>query len=517
MTFLRLQRLNSIHITGLINIVISLLVSGLSFYSLTLIAQKFGGSAGSDAYFFLLSISTLFIGLIGALFTTILLPIFLELKNSSDQKAASWFFSSILSWCLIIIIPLGLLSYFFYDFFYGIFSKFSYYQILENRFILIYFAPIFVVGVISELFRAIILALGDYFIAALGALFQPLFIVIALFEFSDQLHEESIAISLLIAKIAALILLLLVAVFNNKLEISINFKKNSSTVKFVKVAFPYWSGNLITSFATFFFDYLSSGLGPGILTSVSYAQRIFSLPTALLVNPILEIARTKFAESQVAQDKKTFLMHYNKLIEFVIYLTIPIGFFYFFFAEEIVATLFQRGAFNSDSVAISAACLKIFAISIPYTSLFMVNGRACESFQRLKWPSIFGTLGNLLMMLLAYIFIQEFGYIGIPYARLTIDLIYFFPFGFIALILFYGKVELLFFAKRVAIGCISSLLTLLVYYFFGKNYLLGYEHSSILLMATLAISFFATYFFLAIAINFSSISALKLINNGIFK
>ncbi|WP_189241308.1 lipid II flippase MurJ [Polynucleobacter asymbioticus] len=499
---MKLQKLSSFHISSLINLVISLVVASLSFYSFTLIAKKFGGSAGSDAYFFLLSIATLFTGMVGALFTTILLPIFLELKNSADQKAASWFFSSIFSWSLIIIFPIGLLTYFYYDAFYAQFSKFNPNQILDNRSVLIYFAPIFIVGVISELFRAVVLALGEFFIAALSALFQPLFIVIALFEYSDQLHEEAIAISLLTSKIITLILFFLVASFKNKLKISINFKKNSSAIKFVKIAFPYWSGNLITNLAIFFVDYLSSGLGPGVLTSISYAQRIFALPTTLLVNPILEIARTKFSESQVKQDKQAFLIYYNKLIEYVIYLTIPIGCFYFLFAEEIVAALFQRGAFNSDSVAISAACLKIFAISIPFVSLFMVNGRACESFQKLKWPSIFGTLGNLLMMFITYIFINKFGYLGIPYARLAIDLIYFFPFGFIALTLFFGSLELIFFIKKIAVGIIASSIAMAIYFISGIGSL--FKDSPISLMGFIfyGLIFFIIYIAIIFAIHY---------------
>lgn len=502
MIIIKLQKLSSFHVSSLINIVISLVVAALSFYSLTLIAQKFGGSTGSDAYFFLLSITTLFTGVIGALFTTVLLPILIELKNNSSERAASQFLSSILSWSLIIIFPIGLFSYFYYDAFYVQFSKFSPNQILNNRSILIYFAPIFIVGVVSELFRAIILAAGEYFMAALGALFQPLLIVIALFKYSDQLHEEAIAIALLVAKFTTLILFFLMAVFKNKIKISISFNKNLSTIKFVKVGFPYWSGNLITNFSTFFFDYLSSGLGPGILTSISYAQRIFSLATALLVNPILEIARTKFSEAQVKQDKKEFLNYYNRLIESVIYLTTPISFFCFFFAEEIVSSLFQRGAFNSDSVAISAACLKIFAISMPLTSIFMVNGRACESFQRLIWPSLFGTLGNLLLILFTYIFVTKFGYIGIPYARLGIDFLYFLPFGFIALKLFYGQFEITSFLNIIVQAAIASFLSVIIALLINEKF---FKYSkSIILLLFISIIFFGIYLLVILFIKYQS-------------
>ena len=497
--FLKMSKLSNFHISSLVNIAISITVAALTFLSLMFIAKRFGGSSGSDAYFFLLSITTLFTGLIGALFTTVLLPIFLELKSNSGHKIASEFFSSIFSWCILIILPIGLLSYFYYEPFYTLFSKFSSSLILDNRSILIYFGPIFVIGVLLEIFRATVLAFGEYVLAALGALFQPLFVLIALFEFSDQWHEESIAIALLCAKFLALVLISSVAVFKNNLAISLNFKKNPSSIQFVKVGFPYWSANLITSFATFFFDYVSSGLGPGVLTAISFAQRIFALPNTLLVLPILEIVRTKFSESQVKKDKELFLLHYNKIMELAIYLSIPIAVFYFFYAQEIVAALFQRGAFNSDSVAISATCLKIFAISIPFTSLFMVNGRACESFQKLQWPSIFGTIGNLIMILFTYLFISRFGYIGIPYARLAVDSLYFFPFGFIALSIFLGKLELRFLIKKLGIAIISSCLLIFIYKN-GLDTLIDSNSMSIIYLACI----FTSYVFLYVIIIFLS-------------
>lgn len=493
MAILKLEKRGAIHTSGLINIALSIFSAAISFYSLMLIAKTYGASSGSDAYFFLISITTLFTGLMGALFATVVLPIFIELKRESGKKEASIFFSSILSWCLIITLIIGLISYYFYNHFYISFSRFSSLQIYENRAILIYFGPVFIVGVLSELFRSAILASGEFVVAALSALLQPLFTVIAIFQYSNKLHEEAIAIAFLIAKIAVLTLFLSVSVFRNKLEITINFKKNLSTSKFLKVGFPYWSGNVITNFATFFFDYISSGFGPGILTSISYAQRVFSLPIALLVNPVLEIARTKFSESQVENDKKNFMLLYRNLATFVIYLTTPVGLFFFFFASDIISILFQRGAFDSNSVSISANCLKVLAISVPFSALFMLNGRACESFQRLKWPSIFGTFGNLMMILLTYVLINNLGYIGIPYAKLLIDLLYFLPFGFIAFGLFSGEFEIFFFIRKLFFAATASILAVLISSLSGLVHLLDDRNYGLIKLSEFSACFFIIY------------------------
>ena len=119
-------------------------------------------------------------------------------------------------------------------------------------------------------------------------------------------------------------------------------------------------------------------------------------------------------------------------------------------STEIISAMFQRGAFGPANVATSAACLQIYALSIPFSCLFSVNGRACESFQRLLWPSIFGSVGNLLMIAFTFAFVASTGYIGIPLARLAIDSLYFLPLGFVAFHRFGGSLHLAIPVKTLA-------------------------------------------------------------------
>jgi len=455
--------------SGIKNIAISVVVAALSFYSLTLVAWKFGGSTGSDAYFFLFSLTTLASGMISSLFAAVFLPVFVELKIRAGVTEASEFAGSILTWCILLILPLGIAAYVSYDAFYSMVSKFTHAQIIDVRFVLIYFAPIFVISVLSEFFRTLVLALGQYTSAAIGAVFQPAFLILSLFLLSGHLQEESLALSLLIAKLAVLVFMFIVVIKKERLRIPLLLKRNAATSRFVKVSAPYWGANLITNLATFFFDYMATGLGAGVLTSISYAQRIFTLPTTLILNPILEIAYTKFSESHARKDSKTFSMHYNKLLQLVLYLTIPIAALYFFIPEIIISSLFQRGAFGKEGVSIAASSLKVFAFSVPLVCLFMVNGRACESFQRLVWPSFFGTIGNLMMIGATLFFVERMGYLGIPYARLAMYLLFFLPFGFVALYLFAGKLNLSSVWKSGTTALVASLLPISAYFYSGLN------------------------------------------------
>jgi len=444
----------SIKRDGAKNIFISVFVAGASFYSLTLIANHFGGSLGSDAYFFLASLSNLASGILGSLMGTVFLPAFIKLLAHTDKSDAYRFASSIFSWCLLILCVFAIPSLVWNEQFFMFVSRFDATKISQINQILNYFSPIFILSVLSEFFRVIALSIGKFSTAALTAFFPPFFLIIFIALFGETLQEVALVASLLLAKVAALIMLIVV-VSRHGVHVRFNLTKNPDTFRFVKSSAPYWAANVVTNAATFYFDYQASGLGAGVLSALAYANRIFMLPIVVFLNPLVEISRTRFAQLQATGDQVLFNNLYNKLVAFAVYFSMPVASIYLISSQEIISALFQRGNFQPEDVKIAASCLAVYAWSLPFTSIFQINGRACESFQRLFWPSVFGTFGNLIMIALTYYFTALYGYTGIPLAKVAVELFYFLPFGFIALQLFGGMPHYVHIAKSVGAASIS--------------------------------------------------------------
>jgi putative peptidoglycan lipid II flippase len=435
-------RSDSVRRAGIKNVLISVVVAAASYFSLTLIARTFGGSVGSDAYFYLASLTTLASGLIGSLLATVFLPAFIELQIRAGREEANRFASSVFSGCLVLCAIAAAIAAIWHTRFFLQVSRFDAAHLADMRPVLLYFAPVFLIGVMAEFFRVLALASGKFSTAAVTALFAPVLLILFIAAFADSLHEESLAASLLCAKVMTLVLLVFVVVQQTDVRIRLMWWPDTHTFRFVRSSVPYWSANVVTNVATFYFDYMASGLGAGVLTSLAYAQRIVSLPTAVFLNPLMEIARTRLALAQANRDDVGFNRQYNALLGLALYFSIPIAGLYMVLDREIVSGMFQRGAFGPANVDISAACLFIYAWTIPLSALFMVNGRACESYQRLTWPAVFGTVGNLAMMVATSVLVSHMGVLGIPFAKLASDALYFLPFGFIALTLFGGRPDL---------------------------------------------------------------------------
>jgi len=428
----------SIRRSGTKNILISVFVAGTSYYSLTLIAKHFGGSQGSDIYFFIVSLSTLTAGIIGSLLGTVFLPAFINLLTNSDKAEADRFVSSIFSWCLLLSFVVSIPTIIWNEQFFMIVSKFDEFQISQMHQILRYFAPLFLLSVLTELFRVIALSIGKFSTAAITAFFPPFFLIIFLAYLGDKLHEEALVASLLFAKIAALIMLVIV-VSRNGVRVRLDLTKNLHTFQFINSSVPYWSANVITNSATFYFDYQASGLGTGVLTAISYANRVFMLPVSVIIAPLVEIARTQFALYQSKGDREGLNNFYNKFLSLTFYITIPISSIILLTREELVSALFQQGKFLSSNVLQTSDILFIYTWTIPVMAMFLVNGRICESYQKLFWPSFFGTIGNLSLIFITFTLTEKLGYIGIPAAKLVIEYFYFLPFGFMMFIIFGGR------------------------------------------------------------------------------
>lgn len=182
------------------------------------------------------------------------------------------------------------------------------------------------------------------------------------------------------------------------------------------MAIPIGGSVLINQINTVIDRVFASTLGVGITSSLCYADKIQLLPYTLVVSVIIIICtpriNTYFAQGD--QNKGVFYIKLATLV--TIYLSIPVVFILCPFSYPIVQLIFERGGFDTESTIITSSCLRFYALGIPFYAFREISSVALMANLRkdlILKNSIISILLNIIMNL---VFVQSFGYLGLPLA-----------------------------------------------------------------------------------------------------
>jgi putative peptidoglycan lipid II flippase len=117
-----------------------------------------------------------------------------------------------------------------------------------------------------------------------------------------------------------------------------------------------------------------------------YADRIYQLPLAIIGTALgtvmLPELSKKFAKSDIAK----FKVIQSQAVVFSMFLTMPAAFGIIAIAPEIIAALFQYGAFTQTATAGTAAALRVFAFGLPMFCFIKVFSAAFFAVGDTKTP-----------------------------------------------------------------------------------------------------------------------------------
>ena len=393
---------------------------GLVFVNSLIIAYYFGTQLRLDVYFYSYNTILIIAGFITSLNSTILIPESMRIRIESGETASINF----LNFFIFTYLGLALaLCFLFYIDPVGAFTRLSKYErelLSANSDILYLAVPLILLVCITTLLTDI-LASHKFFtvpviVGAINAIFSLAFVVI----FHNTLNIQSVVLGLLISHLINIILLLFL------LKSAVNWRFRKFKIPGPKVwrnVFYAQTGNILTTFAGYAPLYLLSGLGPGIIAGLNYAQQIVTQPTSLIVNQVSAVSRIKFNELYNKRHYKRINEVFTSSVKMLLFILIPISCLGFIYADEVIVFLYKRGSFNDSSVVISSGFFKYLILSLPFTAIISLAGGLYMAAQLIKVSILYQVSSNALLVWLIYYFISKFSYVGYPYAFLLVNLL----------------------------------------------------------------------------------------------
>lgn len=395
-----------------------------------LIARFLGASMMADAFFVALRFPNLFRSLFaeGTLNVAFVPLLSGQIQTKGEQKARV-FARNVFSFLFYVLLIFTIVMEFFMpDMMFILapgFEEIDGKLALTTALSRITFPFLIFVSLVS-LLAGMLNAVGKFWAAAFTPTILNLTMIASLFLIEPFLKTPyapayALSIGILLAGIIEFIFLyyhikkagLLIGLIN---PIKALFHMSKEVKVLLKKMAPGVLGSGVYQINLFFDTFLVSFVGAGAISWLNYAHHLFQLPVGIIGTAVGTALLPVLSKHIKLNDIKSANEQLNRSLEISIAMSVSSMLGLMLLAEPIVRILFERGIFTSTDSINTAYALLVFAIGLPAYMLTKTLSPFFFAKGDTKTPVKIAILGVVLNVILALIFMQFWGYLGIALA-----------------------------------------------------------------------------------------------------
>jgi putative peptidoglycan lipid II flippase len=173
---------------------------------------------------------------------------------------------------------------------------------------------------------------------------------------------------------------------------------------------PALIGATVYQFGIFLSTVFASVLEPGSVSWLFYADRLVQLPLGIFSIALASVLLPALSHARAKGDDATFERELVQALRSTSFVILPVSAGLYFFASPLTSAVFERGAFDGHSTAMTAEAIRAFAFGIWATSCHSMLMRAFIARKDTKTPVRIGIV-SLVFVVLASLLLM-----GSPYA-----------------------------------------------------------------------------------------------------
>lgn len=465
------------------------------------VANFYGATQVSDAYFYALQIPSLAIiilGGVGGPFHSATVAIFSKIipnLNSKPEEIVNRLYNTFLTITFIVFAILAILGYVFADKIMGLIISAGSPELISlatQHFKIM--SPIILIGGIIGIFYGLLVTHNRFILPNLSPMVLSLVVIIAITLANNDKSGTVLATATMVGAICQL-LLQFPALRKIGYRIKPNFElvNNPQFKNILELLFPAILSSTMGQITIYIDMFFASTLREGAWTSVVFANRIFQFPVGILVTAFLVPLFPIFSRLAGEKNFDDIKNYFNKGVGTLFFVAIPIIILILTVAKDGVSLIFERGAFNTDAVVMvtEALCFLSFSI-LPYVFRDSIT-RVYYAFNDSKTPFIVAMTSIALKAFLNWLLIIK---LNMGIAGITLSTSFVTLFNAILLgLLIYKKIKLdyriLFtnFAKMFLCGGITLVLCLFTCNLFENINLPKYLYEFVKIIAVTLVCF----------------------------
>jgi len=388
----------------------NILAKLVSFINSIIVAYYFGTQGETDIYFYALATIGLLITFVTALDHSVLIPESIRIREQESGEKSMQFLNFFIYiyfgiGCLAVIIlyinPVTIFSFI---------SKFDTKVLQSNIDLLYLIIPLCVLMLLTNYIVNILVSYKYFTMPMIAAFVNSLFSIFFVLIFHNQLDVKSILLGLMFGYF--LNISFLFYILTKKLHWDFRFVKISLRGKIIRNIFYAQAGNITSLFVAYAPLYFLSGFNAGLITALNYGRNTSDIPTQLITTQVSSVSGIKFNELYARKDFTGLNQKFVTTTNFLLFILMPISGMFFLYSEEIITILFKRGAFDVESVKMSAIFLKYLGFLLPCMIVNTMCARLFMATQKIRESFFYQIIFNLVLVALYPFLIHYYDVFG---------------------------------------------------------------------------------------------------------
>ena len=386
------------------------------------VANFYGTSIVSDAYFFAYQIPALVIVILGGVggpFHSATVAVFSKLVKDFSKKPEAEvkkLFNTFETFSILLFLILSLLCFFFPRQIMSVIINNPDTPELLNlaAYHLKIMSPMLVMGSVLGLYYGILVTYKHFLLPNISPSMVSFGIIIVLLIAKGDNNGFYLALGTTIGCFLQLIVQSpAVRHLGYGFKPSFDFLKNKNFNELLELLFPAFLSSTIGQLGVYVDMFFSSGLKEGAWTAFGFANRIFQFPVGLLLSAILVPLFPLFSRLVAQKDFDGVRHYFTKGVGSLIFVGSYLMILIFITRTDAIRIALERGAFNSEATLMVSEILFFISLSIiPYVFRDSAT-RLFYSFNDSKTPFYVAIACILLKVILNSLLVKPFGINGI--------------------------------------------------------------------------------------------------------
>lgn len=345
--------------------IISVISKPLGLLREIVIADFFGASKVTDAFFVSQILPNVFGTIIAGALISAFIPVFIRVRETGGESEAWVLTSKVFSLLTLVLILICLSIYFFAGPVTRIMAPgFGTSEQELASWLVKFMIPTVFLGTLLGLFTAILNSYQHFLLPAAAALLNNVFLIVAVL----LLAAKSGIVSLIIGSIGAVAFQFFIVgggLLVRKPFLKLNFKWRDPNLSLIfKMVIPIVIGSSAGLLNLMVDRAIASGLPEASISALNYSSKIMGIPQGMF---IANVATAIFPtlSLQVARNAlEDFRRSLSRGLQALWYIILPSTAGLVFLANPVITTIYQHGAFTAEDTVLTSGTLVFYSIGL---------------------------------------------------------------------------------------------------------------------------------------------------------